>query len=149
MAAWGAAAAPVTEARVSIRFQRLGRKKKPFYRIVAMESKKARNAAYLAVSAPSPSTPPPSPPRPPRLPHLAGPNAPEAFPAREGGMGHVADRALHLSSQQLGWYNPMTKETYINAQETQKWLENGAQPSDTVHSLLKRALPNLVVSGKE
>ena len=59
MAAWGAAAAPVTEARVSIRFQRLGRKKKPFYRIVAMESKKARNAAYLAVSAPSP--PPPSP----------------------------------------------------------------------------------------
>ena len=148
MAAWGAAAAPVTEARVSIRFQRLGRKKKPFYRIVAMESKKARNAAYLAVSAPSPS-PPPSPPCPPRLPHLAGPNAPEAFPAREGGMGHVADRALHLSSQQLGWYNPMTKETYINAQETQKWLENGAQPSDTVHSLLKRALPNLVVSGKE
>ena len=59
MAAWGAAAAPVTEARVSIRFQRLGRKKKPFYRIVAMESKKARNAAYLAVSAPSPSSPSP------------------------------------------------------------------------------------------
>ena len=87
--------------------------------------------------------------RPPRLPHPAGPTAPEAFPAREGGVGHVADRALHLSSQQLGWYNPMTKETYINAQETQKWLENGAQPSDTVHSLLKRALPNLVVSGKE
>jgi len=59
VAAWGAAAAPVTEARVSIRFQRLGRKKKPFYRIVAMESKKARNAAYLAVSAPSPSPPSP------------------------------------------------------------------------------------------
>ena len=59
MAAWGAAAAPVTEARVSIRFQRLGRKKKPFYRIVAMDSKKARNAAYLAVSAPSPSPPSP------------------------------------------------------------------------------------------
>ena len=59
MAAWGAAAAPVTEARVSIRFQRLGRKKKPFYRIVAMESKKARNAADLAVSAPSPSPPSP------------------------------------------------------------------------------------------
>ena len=59
MAAWGAAAAPMTEARVSIRFQRLGRKKKPFYRIVAMESKKARNAAYLAVSAPSPSPPSP------------------------------------------------------------------------------------------
>ena len=59
MAAWGAAAAPVTEARVSIRFQRLGRKKKPFYRIVAMESKKARNAASLAVSAPSPSPPSP------------------------------------------------------------------------------------------
>ena len=97
-AAWGASAAPVTEARVSIRFQRLGRKKKPFYRIVAMESRKARNAAYLA---------------------------------------------------QLGWYNPLTKETYINAQETQKWLANGAQPSDTVHSLLKRALPNLVVAGKE
>ena len=65
MAAWGAAAAPVTEARVSIRFQRLGRKKKPFYRIVAMESKKARNAAYLAVSAPSPSPPPPLPAPPP------------------------------------------------------------------------------------
>ena len=43
----------------------------------------------------------------------------------------------------------MTKETYINAQETQKWLENGAQPSETVHSLLKRALPNLVVSGQD
>ena len=59
MAAWGAAAAPVTEARVSIRFQRLGRKKKPFDRRVAMESKKARNAAYLAVRAPSPSPPSP------------------------------------------------------------------------------------------
>ena len=64
MAAWGAAAAPVTEARVSIRFQRLGRKKKPFYRIVAMESKKARNAAYLAVSAPSPFPPSPFSPQP-------------------------------------------------------------------------------------
>ena len=37
------------------------------------------------------------------------------------------------------WYDPLKKETNLNAPAIKKWLGNGAQPSDTVKNLLKRA----------
>ena len=73
-----------------LRFKRMGRKKRPFYRLVAIDSRRKR----------------------------------------EG-----------LALEELGWYNPLTKETYINAESVQKWLSDGAEPSDTVASLLKKAMP--------
>jgi len=83
------ARAPVTvENRVAIRFQRLGRKKLPFYRIVATDSKSKRSAAPIEF---------------------------------------------------LGWYDPLKKETNLNAPSIKKWLAVGAQPTDSVRSLLKKA----------
>ena len=40
----------------------------------------------------------------------------------------------------LGYYDPLKKETQLNAPAIKKWLENGAIPSDTVANLLKKAL---------
>jgi small subunit ribosomal protein S16 len=40
----------------------------------------------------------------------------------------------------LGWYNPSTKETKLNTPTLRKWLESGAQPSDTLTNLLTRAM---------
>ena len=37
------------------------------------------------------------------------------------------------------WYDPLKKETNLNAPSIKKWLSNGAQPSDTVRSLLQKA----------
>jgi hypothetical protein len=37
------------------------------------------------------------------------------------------------------WYDPLKKETQLNAPAIKKWLGNGALPSDTVRSLLKKA----------
>ncbi|MFW5985620.1 MAG: 30S ribosomal protein S16 [Halanaerobiaceae bacterium] len=43
--------------------------------------------------------------------------------------------------EELGYYDPTTEpETYeINEEKAIKWLNNGAKPSDTVRSLLKKA----------
>lgn len=40
----------------------------------------------------------------------------------------------------IGTYNPMTKPAEIKLDEelTVKWLKNGAQPSDTVRSILSK-----------
>ena len=44
--------------------------------------------------------------------------------------------------EQLGWYDPCTKEPEkqlsLNRQRIEYWLEQGAQPSETVKDLLKR-----------
>ena len=42
--------------------------------------------------------------------------------------------------EKVGTYNPMTepKEIKINEELAQKWLANGAQPTDTVKALLKK-----------
>ena len=79
----------VVENRVAIRFTRMGRKKLPFYRIVAIDSKKRRDGAPL---------------------------------------------------EYLGWYDPMKKEANLNAPAIRKWLSVGAQPSETVSGLLKKAM---------
>lgn len=74
---------------VKLRLTRLGRKKKPFYRIVAIDSRKRRDGAYL---------------------------------------------------DNLGHYNPLNQPPEIVIDETKAldWLKNGAQPSDTVRSLLSK-----------
>ena len=42
--------------------------------------------------------------------------------------------------QRLGFYDPLKKETNLNAPAIKKWLDVGALPSDTVRDLLKRAM---------
>ncbi len=81
-------AAVVVENRVAIRFQRYGRKKAPFYRLVAIDSRDRREGRPIEF---------------------------------------------------LGWYDPLKKETNLNAPAIKKWLQVGAQPSDTVKNLLKKA----------
>ena len=41
---------------------------------------------------------------------------------------------------EIGYYNPLTNpaEVKIDAEKAQKWIENGAQPTETVKSLLKK-----------
>lgn len=80
--------ATVIENRVALRFQRYGRTKLPFYRLVAIDSKDRRDGRPLEF---------------------------------------------------LGWYDPLKKETNLNAPAIKKWLENGALPSDTVRGLLEKA----------
>ena len=42
--------------------------------------------------------------------------------------------------EEIGYYNPMTNpaDIKIDAEKAQKWIANGAQPTDTVKSLLKK-----------
>ncbi len=40
---------------------------------------------------------------------------------------------------EIGFFNPRTDEVKINAEKAQTWLKNGAQPTDTVRALLKKA----------
>jgi small subunit ribosomal protein S16 len=41
--------------------------------------------------------------------------------------------------QELGFYNPRTDETRLDVPEIVKWLQNGAQPTETVRSILRKA----------
>ena len=43
--------------------------------------------------------------------------------------------------EEIGYYNPLTDpaDIKINEEKATKWLANGAQPTDTVRSLLKKA----------
>ena len=42
---------------------------------------------------------------------------------------------------EIGYYNPLTNpaDVKIDAEKAQKWLANGAQPTETVKSLLKKS----------
>ncbi len=74
---------------VKIRLTRIGKKKQPIYRIVAIDERKARDAEYL---------------------------------------------------EQIGYYDP-TKDPKIcdiDKDLAAKWLNNGAQPTDTVKSILSK-----------
>lgn len=70
----------------------MGRKKRPYYRIVAVDSKKRRDGSYI---------------------------------------------------EKIGAYDPINKkideQLTIDHELALKWLAVGAQPSDSVHSLLKKA----------
>ena len=39
---------------------------------------------------------------------------------------------------QIGYYDPKTKDTKIDAEKAQEWIKNGAQPTDTVRALFKK-----------
>ena len=43
--------------------------------------------------------------------------------------------------EEIGYYNPLAEpaEIKVDAEKAQKWIANGAQPTDTVKDLLKRA----------
>ena len=75
---------------VKIRLTRLGRKKKPFYRIVVANSEAPRDGKFLEV---------------------------------------------------VGTYDPLKDpvEVKIKQDKLQYWLDQGAQPTDTVRSLLKKS----------
>jgi small subunit ribosomal protein S16 len=73
---------------VKIRLKRIGAKKQPHYRIVAVSSRSRRDGAPI---------------------------------------------------EELGYYNPRTKQLQFNKEAFEKWMKNGAQPSDTVASLIKKA----------
>ena len=56
----------------------------------------------------------------------------------------VADSRYHRDGrliEEIGTYNPLTDPATIkiDAEKAQKWLGNGAQPTDTVKALLKKA----------
>ena len=73
---------------VKLRLKRMGSKQKPFYRIVAADSRFSRDGRFI---------------------------------------------------ETVGTYNPIAKpaEIKIDKEVAIKWLNNGAQPTDTVKALLK------------
>ncbi len=42
--------------------------------------------------------------------------------------------------EEIGYYNPMTdpSDVKVDAEKAKKWIANGAQPTDTVRTLLKK-----------
>ena len=42
--------------------------------------------------------------------------------------------------EEIGYYNPRTEpsDVKVDAEKVEKWLKNGAQPTDTVKALLKK-----------
>ena len=43
--------------------------------------------------------------------------------------------------EEIGTYNPLTEPAtiHVDAEKAQNWIKNGAQPTDTVRGLLKKA----------
>lgn len=41
--------------------------------------------------------------------------------------------------EQVGYYNPLTKESYFEIEKIRKWLNYGVKPTQTVHDLLRKA----------
>jgi small subunit ribosomal protein S16 len=74
---------------VTIRLSRIGSKKRPYYRIVVIDKRRAQNGRFLEV---------------------------------------------------VGQYNPIANpvQVEINAERAQYWLSKGAEPSETVRSILRK-----------
>ena len=89
----------------------------PFYRLVAVDSRKRRDGRPLEVH------------------HPLCPCSGRSVRQLEG-----KSKLLSRSLQELGWYDPLKKDTNLNAPAIKKWLDVGAKPSDTVESLLKKAM---------
>ena len=49
--------------------------------------------------------------------------------------------------EEIGYYNPMREpaEIKIDAEKAQKWIANGAQPTDTVKVLLSKCDPPPII----
>ena len=73
---------------VRLRLKRIGRKKYPVYRIIAIDSRCRRDGAAL---------------------------------------------------KELGFYNPLKNDTQLDIPSIKYYLQNGAQPSQTVSNILKKA----------
>lgn len=41
--------------------------------------------------------------------------------------------------EEVGYYNPISKESHFEIEKIQKWLGYGAKPTEVVASLLKKA----------
>jgi small subunit ribosomal protein S16 len=41
--------------------------------------------------------------------------------------------------EEVGYYDPISKNYKFDSQKIQKWLSNGVQPTETVANLLKKA----------
>ena len=41
--------------------------------------------------------------------------------------------------EEVGYYNPLTKESHFETEKIVKWLKNGVKPTETVQSLLRKA----------
>ena len=48
--------------------------------------------------------------------------------------------------EEVGFYNPKTKEKVLKAERIKYWLSVGAKPSDTVHNLL---ISEKIIEGKK
>ena len=118
---------------MQLRFQRFGRKHRPFYRLVAIDSRNARDGKALQVSSPA---------------GLCSDDAHQSMLklTRHCSLGLVRPAYIPGTAlmspllQYLGWYNPFSKETSLDAPNIKKWLSTGGQPSDTVRDLLKKAM---------
>lgn len=73
---------------VKLRLKRMGAKQKPFYRVIAADSRSPRDGRFI---------------------------------------------------ETVGTYDPIKGETKINEEVALKWLNNGAQPTDTVKNLLSNS----------
>ncbi len=40
--------------------------------------------------------------------------------------------------EEIGYYNPLTKEVNVDNEKAVEWVKKGAQPTDTVRALLKK-----------
>ena len=43
------------------------------------------------------------------------------------------------SIDEVGYYNPITKDSRFDKEKLKKWLNSGVQPTDTVLNLLRKA----------
>ena len=41
--------------------------------------------------------------------------------------------------EEIGYYDPLSKETKIDNEKAADWIKKGAQPTDTVRALLKKS----------
>ncbi|MEX1307750.1 MAG: 30S ribosomal protein S16 [Eubacteriales bacterium] len=40
--------------------------------------------------------------------------------------------------EEIGYYNPLTKDLRLDGEKAENWIKNGAQPTETVRALIKR-----------
>lgn len=41
--------------------------------------------------------------------------------------------------EEIGYYNPLTKELKMNTEKAADWIKKGVQPTETVRALLKKS----------